>query len=494
LEVAAVMEKGDPRVLKHVARSLRLHTGLEQKAFGKACRVDQSNVSRYEKGEVAPSDETLRRMAEAARLPWSLVVMMIRFFADLLSAADRATGHLPESPAAAPPVEPALLDSLELALIPYLIEEAAAEAEGPPAEEARREAEEICAALLPYPPVERRRLLDLSVRAKRSWALAEAFAHASARAAADRVDEARELAELALEVARRVPGEAQRARTEGYCTGFLANALRVATDFDPASVAFERCWGLWREGGAAAALPLAEWRLLDLEASLRREQHRFAEARERLDQALAACDGGALAEGKLLIAKANVAQQQGDHAAALAALEEATPAVEGSDDPNLVFALRFNTVVNLVYLERYAAAAARLPAVRELAVEQGQQLHLTRLTWLESKVAAGQGHGEKAEAGLVQVIRDFADLPYEAALASLDLAVLYLEEGQTAEVKRLAGAMGGIFEAKGIAREALAALTLFCEAAKHETATVELAKRVMAEVERARRGGRPSTG
>src|SRR6185295_9700883 len=122
------------------------------------------------------------------------------------------------------------------------------------------------------------------------------------------------------------------------------NVQRVATDFEPASVLFERCWALWREG-KAAALPLAEWRLLDLEASLRRAQHRFAEARDRLDEALAACDGGALVEGKLLIAKANVAQQQGDHAAALAALEEATPAVEGSGDPNLVFAVRFNTVV-----------------------------------------------------------------------------------------------------------------------------------------------------
>jgi len=101
---------------------------------------------------------------------------------------------------------------------------------------------------------------------------------------------------------------------------------------------------------------------------------------------------------------------------------------------------------------------------------------------------------EEAKAGLEQVIQEFADLPYEAALASLDLAVLYLKAGQTAEVKRLAGAMGGIFEAKGIAREALAALTLFCEAARQETATVELAKRVIAEVERARRGGRPSTG
>jgi tetratricopeptide (TPR) repeat protein len=193
-------------------------------------------------------------------------------------------------------------------------------------------------------------------------------------------------------------------------------------------------------------------RLLDLEASLRREQHRFAESRERLDQALAACDGGALAVGRLLVKKGNLLQQQGDHAGALAALEEARPAVEGAGNPHLLLRLRFNTVANLVYLERYAAAEALLPAVRELAIEQGKKLDLLRLLWLSSKLAAGQGRIAEAIAGLEQVVREFTALPlaYEAALAGLDLAVLHLKEGCTVDVKALAVAMGWIFEAKGI--------------------------------------------
>jgi len=377
-----VIEKGDSRVLKHVARALRLRAGLDQREFGRACRVDQGNISRYELGKATPSEETLHRMAEAARVPWPLVVTLIRFFEAFVSTADR--GDLPANPQEGPQVERALRDSLELAVVPYLIEEAAAEAEGLPEEEARREAAEICSALLPYPQAERRRLLSLSVRAKRSWAVAEAFAHTSALAAADRVDEARELVELALEVARQVPGDAQRTRTEGYCTGFLANVERVATEFDLASEVFELCWSLWRESEAATSLPLAEWRLLDLEASLRRAQHRFDEARELLDQALATCDGGALAVGKLLVAKANVLQQQGDHAGALAALEEATPSVEASSDSGLIFGLRFNIVVNLIDLARYSEAEARMPAVRELAIERGRKLHLIRLLWLAS--------------------------------------------------------------------------------------------------------------
>jgi hypothetical protein len=51
--------------------------------------------------------------------------------------------------------------------------------------------------------------------------------------------------------------------------------------------------------------------------------------------------------------------------------------------------------------------------------------------------------------------------------------------------------MAPIFVSKKIAREALAALKLFCDAAKQEAATVELVRRVIGEVEKARRAGPP---
>jgi tetratricopeptide (TPR) repeat protein len=195
-----------------------------------------------------------------------------------------------------------------------------------------------------------------------------------------------------------------------------------------------------------------------------------------------------------LLKKGNVLQQQGDHAGALAALEEARPAVVGSGDPNLLLRLRFNTVANLVYLERFAAAEPLLPAVRELAIEQGRQLDLLRLLWLSSKLAAGQGRIEEATAGLEQVVRRFAalDLALEAALAGLDLAVLYLKEGRTADVRLLAVAMGWIFKAKGITEKVLEALDLFCEAARKEAATVELVQKVIADVEKAQRSAPPA--
>ncbi len=170
-------------------------------------------------------------------------------------------------------------------------------------------------------------------------------------------------------------------------------------------------------------------------------------------------------------------------------LAEAAPLVEATGDRHLLVSLRFNMAVDLCQLGRHAEAAALLPRVRELAIEQANELDLLRLVWLEARIDAGQGRTAAAQAGLEQVRRKFADLDmsYDAALASLDLAALWLNTGRTAEVRELAIEMEAIFRAKKIHREALAALILFWEAAKREAATVELVRQVIAEIEKAKR-------
>jgi hypothetical protein len=186
----------------------------------------------------------------------------------------------------------------------------------------------------------------------------------------------------------------------------------------------------------------------------------------------------------------------GDTQGALVALAEAAPFVEASQDSRQLFALRFKEANNLYYLERHEEAADLLPQIRELAVNQANDLDLLRVVWLEARIAAGQGRMEHAKAGFEQVQRDFAarKLPYDAALSSLDLAALLLAAGHAREVRELALAMGWIFQVNGIAREALAALKLFRDAAEQETASVELARRVSAKVRQVRLSASPPMG
>ena len=122
--------------------------------------------------------------------------------------------------------------------------------------------------------------------------MAERISHESERMAAHRVEDALELANLALSIAERVPGaEGWRSRLKGYCWAHVGNARRVANDFSGADEAFARAWDFWRAGAGSGPELLAEWRLLDLEASLRRAERRFQAALELLDKAQASAAG-----------------------------------------------------------------------------------------------------------------------------------------------------------------------------------------------------------
>jgi transcriptional regulator with XRE-family HTH domain len=319
----------------------------------------------------------------------------------------------------------------------------------------------------------------------------------SVKAAANLPDQALALARLALEVARLVPcGEGWRSRLAGFCWAYIGNALRVANDLDGAEAAFVQAWELWKEGTPEEVeqeeLRLVhEWRIYDLQASLHREQRRFAEALALLAEALSGCGGGEAA-ARVLLKRAFTLEQQGDYAAAIAALEQAAPLVEAEKEPRLRFGLRFNLGVNFCHLRLYAQAAALLPEVRSLEVVLHNELDLQRTLWLTGRIAAGEGRWEAAVIALEQVRGAFVarDLSYDAALVSLELATLRLERGETREVRALVRAMTPVFRSKKIHREAQAALQLFREATEREAATLEMARRLVCYLYRARRDPR----
>jgi transcriptional regulator with XRE-family HTH domain len=479
-----------PDVLRLVVLFLRNYARMSQVKLGQAARMRQSYLSDLERGDKIPSEEVLRRLAAAAGFPWPLVAQLRRFYAALLAAIPQGAAF---EKASDDPRSLALADSALLAVHAYLIEDVA-EVGSDLSEQL--DAERTWAALAKQSRARRRRAIEISPRGSRSWALARHLCHESEREAANDAQEALDLADLALWIAERVEerGEEFRSRLRGYAWGHKGSALRAAGHLSQAAEAFARALQLWKAGAGFQSPLLPEWRMLSLEASLRREEHRFAEALELLARAEKCAGGEPAALATVLLKKEFAYEQMGDLKGALATLAEAAPFVEASGDVRLLSVLRFETVKDLCVLERYDEAEALLPAVRDLAEQLGNALDKVRVGWLAARVAAGQGRREEAIAGLEKVRREFTDrpIPYDAALSSLELSVLYLEEGRTGEVKTLALEMGEIFKSQGIAREALASLKLFSEAAQKETATVELVKRVIAEVEGARRKTPPS--
>lgn len=258
-------EREDFSALRLVVVFLRTYSRKTQAEFGRDSQVDQADVSRFEIGKQVPPEETLRRMAKAAGVPWSVVVHLRRFYESVLSAVDRGREAAPE--ADCPFLERFFMEPALLAMTPHFLESRAGKPEPTP-ESQRRDAEEIWKALELYPMPQRRKLIELSAPSARNWALTALACDASLQAAEQGEDEALELADLALSITGKLRGdEGWRSRVEGYAWAHVAHARRAAGDLPGAAEAFARARDLWRAGeGSAAPDRLPESRLRDLEA------------------------------------------------------------------------------------------------------------------------------------------------------------------------------------------------------------------------------------
>jgi transcriptional regulator with XRE-family HTH domain len=447
---------------------------------------DRTLISRYENGDKTLSRERLVSFAAVLGFPPVAVdaLLSLHGWLEPLRPAE------PASPVDLTPEERRSLERTSLAATVAFMDEVRKELTRKKRERkagaARRKARELWLRLKAAPRQDQRDLVTV-LPAFQDWALAVHVCEASVRAAAHKPEDALHLADLAVLIAARSPGaEGWRSRLEAYCWAHLANARRVANNLAGADKAFARAWELWRAGAQTDPEILPKWRLLDLEGSLRRDQRRFPEALTLLEQAKVGSQGNRNAAARILLKKEFVLEQMGDPEGALVALQEAAPIIEASADSRLLFALRFKIANNLWHLKRFHEAAELLSELRELAVQLGNELDLIRIVWLEARIAAGQGRREDAVWGLEEVRREFTarNLPYDAALSSLDLTLLWLEAGQMAKVREISLTMTWIFKGGGIQREALAALSLFREAAEGETATIELTQRVIAEIKK----------
>jgi transcriptional regulator with XRE-family HTH domain len=457
---------------------LRTVRGWSQKELADAARVRPSTLSDYERGKKTPSPAMLERLTSVMGFPSSQID---RAHAFLASARASLAG-----PAAAPDLD-ALADEEGRRYADFLRASLGRVLSQARDLDERRRARDLWVRLRSYSPGERRALVK-EVEGFHTWALCELLCEESATAAADNADRARELADLALRVAELSPAhdEGSRSRRLSDVWAFVGNARRVQGNLPSAEQAFARSRELRQAAGPADPGLFDEARILDLEASLRREQRRLPEALDLLDRAFRVA-GSRRAAGRILVKKGKTLEELGRYEEAVAALRQAAPLVDGREDPRLLLCLRFNLLENLFQTGRLAEAAPMLPEVRELAASLGNELDLVRLRWLEGRLAAGGGKVAEAMEAFREVRAEFSHrkIGYDAALVSLELAVLLTEQGKAGEVKDLARQMAPLFKAQRVHREALAALSLFRRAAEAETVTAELARQVLDFLRRA---------
>lgn len=320
------------------------------------------------------------------------------------------------------------------------------------------------------------------------WALCEALCLESQLLCAHDPAGAVTLAEQALKAADRVVGAAAwRAKLRGFAWAHVGNARRAQEDLAAAERAFLSADRFWKAGEEARNGLLEEGLLFALKASLRRTQRRFKEEAALLEQASAAASGVKF-RVQVLLSQARLSKEMGDLEGAVAILRQASETAIPDDDGRVVLCIQHSLADTLSRLDRFPEAEALLPAVIDLSRRCGGQVDLIRLLWIEGRVAAGLGHREEGVATLRRVRGEFASrhMSYDTALVSLELAVLYSEQGRAEEVKTLARHMVPIFQARNVHPEVLAALTLFRQAAERERVSAEFARQVLAYLRKAR--------
>ncbi len=472
----------NPVVLGKCLGQLRCARNLTKAELARKSGTPASALSLYESGQKFPELPTLFKLLHALNCRLADLDSARDFLAGLDGYEEQgggleAEGPPPGSPGEAAPVRSTALSDLVRAL--------AAET-GYPLPEDRGRALELWDRLKGYSH-EARLALVAENREFQLWSLSELIAHKSEAAASEDAGEAVRLAHLALDVASQVPGEElSRFRSRGYARHHLGNAFRVQGELRSAKTVFMEAEEEWRAGEGCPGDLLCEARLLDLKSSFLTAERELPGALDLLDRALAAGEPGM--KGRLLIKKSKAMEEQDDLEAAVALLKQAEPFVDEHREPRLWLCLRHNLLDLQSKIGRFLEAEALIPEVRRLSQTQGKELDRVRLQWAEGRVEAGLGRMQQGIDHLSRVRAEFVNrkIWYDAALVTLELTALFLKDGRTGMVKTLASHLKPIFQAQGVHREALAALTLFTKAADQEKATLDMAEGLVTYLRRAR--------
>ncbi len=301
------------------------------------------------------------------------------------------------------------------------------------------------------------------------------------------------LAEAAVDLAHSIDavacpgGGAGLADLQARALGALANARRVANDPLRAESDLHRALARFDEGTGDQLL-LA--RLMSFAGSLFMDQRRFAEADEVLGLAFGvyAKAGERHLAGKTRLKQGLAVGYGGDSARAVNLVLHSLTLIEPAREPETALDGLHNLVLLFVDSGRFEEASDIAWAARSLyASHGGEHLHI-KLGWLDGRIAAGLGHPGRAERAFREARDAFLrlEMPYTAAIVALDLGVLFLEEGRTAEARALIRETLATFTALRIPREASAALLLLRRAARLDRLTVTVLRSAAADMQKLR--------
>lgn len=278
------------------------------------------------------------------------------------------------------------------------------------------------------------------------------------------------------------------------------NALRVQGELARSQEALARALEAVEalEGEAPAVRGEVLWYQAELNRGMRHFDSAEEAARDAQEQYRLA--GDEVKVGLLELIRAFIDGEAGRSRLALQRLEQlAKAASEETLGEATYLAVKQHLCYRLVEVGRPSEALERLAEVESSPLLAREPLMRCRVGWVKGLAYLELGETDPAESQLRSVFECFRehDMPYDAALAGLDLAVVLLRAGRTRAAEELAQELAPVFLARGIHREATAAGLLVVRAVEEGRATVQLLRELSEFLRRARRDPRlrfePST-
>ena len=281
---------------------------------------------------------------------------------------------------------------------------------------------------------------------------------------------------------------------EALALSYQSNAYRASGNFEVARAYMDIARSQMRTHGVMN--PEATARVFSMEAALQIDVRNFAAAAKLLDRAdtLYRLIGHPEDRAKVLLQKGTCYYYSGQYPLSLSATQEALLALPANAEPRLVLSGRHNHAIYLCALERYEEAQEILEAGLPLYASFQDEATQVRLAWLKGKIAFGHGALDAAERLFEETRASYQHQkqPYDAALVSLDLALVYAEQLRTAELRTLTDEMVHTFTRYELHHEAIAALLLLKQAVYTERAlTVTTVRRLARFLEQERSHLRP---
>ena len=372
-----------------------------------------------------------------------------------------------------------------------------------PAEEERDRpvetpAEELLRELMTHSPEQRVILVENSERFKSVGLCQLALARGYELGAHD-PSEADSMIAMGVAIAESLDAECYprgivfdlRARSYAH----LGNVRRIRSDLVGSENAFRIARENWVVGTGSRK---DEAIICDLEAALLSEKRKFYAAITMLNGAIErfAIEGEKYLEGRAWLSKAYTLGAHGEFGEAIEALKRGIGLVDSENEPRLVLVAKHNLLVFLREEGRLQEVEVLCPEAREFHIRLGNAVDLTRFKWLEGQIAVDTDRLSEAETLFLEVKQFFVDkeMAHDAALVSLDLALVYLRQGRVADLKALAAEMLTIFRSLRVHQETLAALAFCRKSLEVEQMTVGLLRELASCLETARERARFGAG